>query len=193
MELYLAPKATFTLREALHTTASDSFAVSCALLHAPCPAGSCQLLMITPPPRLHCSSPDLPRFSFTVRCPPSPSARHKSLWDVLIPHPPVLPLSSPCTRSLRGGLPYPSRPYHSTEFLTVLDDSATACTYCDLDPEEVGETTSTRAGRRAATCSFSTQWRPQSALRNCISPVYISLCISSNVKEPAEMLTCVKK
>ena len=41
MDLYLAPKASFTVRPALHKTASASFAVSCAPLHDPCPAGSC--------------------------------------------------------------------------------------------------------------------------------------------------------
>ena len=82
MELYLAPKASFALCPALHTTTIDSSAVS-VLCYMPPAVGSCQLP--TPPPPL--ASTDSPLISpGFIYCPLPPSP---SPWDVLIPSPPV--------------------------------------------------------------------------------------------------------
>ena len=68
MELYLAPKASFALCPALHTTTIDSSAVSvlCSMPPAPPAPASCRL---PPPPRLCCFTPDLPRFHLLSAAP----------------------------------------------------------------------------------------------------------------------------
>ena len=75
MELYLAPKASFALCPALHTTTIDSSAVS--------------VLCSMPPPLASTVSPLISPGFIYCPLPPSPSARHKSPWDVLTPSPPV--------------------------------------------------------------------------------------------------------
>ena len=87
MELYLAPEASFALCPALHTTTIDSSAVSvlCSMPPAPPAPASCR----PPPPLASAVFPLISPGFIYCPVPPSPSARHKSPWDVLIPSPPV--------------------------------------------------------------------------------------------------------
>ena len=115
MELYLAPKASFALCPALHTTTIDSSAIS-VLCSMPPAVGSCQLP--TPPPLASTvSSLISPGFHLLSAAPlPLPLGCLDSFPSSLAFVPPL--------HTQRSALPITSVPQLSVFFLlTVLDDS----------------------------------------------------------------------